>query len=206
MTPRDVAHLMRQLGGRIALAIGRAELRLVDDAAALQRLQIEALPGEVRDQVERVQSYGFTGVPKPGADVVILAVGGNRDHPLAIAVDDRRYRLRGLRAGEVAIYDDLGQCVHLTRDGIVVKGAGKPIVIQDTPSLTVAATAQIVFDTPVVRFTGRFEVQNTSGAAQAVTVAGTLNATTDVIGGGISLKGHRHSGVQAGPANTGFPV
>jgi phage baseplate assembly protein gpV len=39
-----------------------------------------------------------------------------------------------------------------------------------------------------------------------VTVTGTLTASTDVIGGGKSLKSHKHSGVQAGGAQTGAPV
>ncbi|CCA91310.1 phage baseplate assembly protein V [Novosphingobium sp. PP1Y] len=39
-----------------------------------------------------------------------------------------------------------------------------------------------------------------------VTVNGTLSASTDVVGAGISLKGHKHGGVQAGGAQTGAPV
>ena len=39
-----------------------------------------------------------------------------------------------------------------------------------------------------------------------INVSGTVTATTDVIGGGKSLKGHKHSGVQAGGAQTGAPV
>jgi len=39
-----------------------------------------------------------------------------------------------------------------------------------------------------------------------VTVNGTLTATTDVIGGGKSLKTHVHSGVQGGVGNSGPPV
>ena len=39
-----------------------------------------------------------------------------------------------------------------------------------------------------------------------VTVNGTVIATTDVLGGGKSLKGHKHGGVQAGGAQTGAPV
>lgn len=38
-----------------------------------------------------------------------------------------------------------------------------------------------------------------------VTINGTLTATTDVVGGGISLKNHTHSGVTAGSGNTGKP-
>lgn len=39
-----------------------------------------------------------------------------------------------------------------------------------------------------------------------VTVNGTATATNDIIGGGKSLKDHKHSGVQAGAAQTGSPV
>ncbi len=38
-----------------------------------------------------------------------------------------------------------------------------------------------------------------------VKVNGRLTATDDVVGGGISLKGHKHSGVQSGGSQTGAP-
>ena len=38
-----------------------------------------------------------------------------------------------------------------------------------------------------------------------VTVSGTITGNTDVIGGGKSLKGHKHTGVAAGSAVTGAP-
>ena len=39
-----------------------------------------------------------------------------------------------------------------------------------------------------------------------VTVNGTVTASIDVLGGGKSLKSHKHGGVQAGSAQTGAPV
>ncbi|WP_460986682.1 phage baseplate assembly protein V [Sphingobium sp. TomTYG75] len=39
-----------------------------------------------------------------------------------------------------------------------------------------------------------------------VTISGTATATEDVVGGGKSLKSHKHGGVQAGGAQTGAPV
>jgi phage baseplate assembly protein V len=39
-----------------------------------------------------------------------------------------------------------------------------------------------------------------------MTITGKAEASDDVIGGGISLKNHKHSGVQAGAAQTGAPV
>jgi len=39
-----------------------------------------------------------------------------------------------------------------------------------------------------------------------VQISGTATAATDVVGGGKSLKGHKHGGVQAGGAQTGAPA
>lgn len=39
-----------------------------------------------------------------------------------------------------------------------------------------------------------------------VTVNGTVTASTDVVAGGVSLKDHKHGGVQGGAAQTGGPV
>ncbi len=38
-----------------------------------------------------------------------------------------------------------------------------------------------------------------------INVTGTVTATTDVVGGGISLNSHTHSGVQSGGSSTGGP-
>ena len=40
-----------------------------------------------------------------------------------------------MRGGEVAVHDDLGQKVHLTRDGIVIDGAGLPVLFTNTPNI-----------------------------------------------------------------------
>ncbi len=63
-----------------------------------------------------IQHYGFASSPKAGAELVVIVEG---NVITAIGSDDRRYRL-ALVEGEAALYDDLGQKVHLTRKGIVV--------------------------------------------------------------------------------------
>jgi phage gp45-like len=40
---------------------------------------------------------------------------------VVISIEDRRYRLTGLAEGEVALYDDLGQVVHLRRGGLFLE-------------------------------------------------------------------------------------
>jgi len=130
---------IRRLAGRLRLVVARAVLGLVNDAAKLQAVQVTLQEGVVRDQVERFQQYGLTGVPLSGAEGIALAVGGSTDHTVVIAVDDRRYRLKGLQTGEVALYDDIGHKVYLTRDGIVIDGAGQLVKMQNLTKLRVEA-------------------------------------------------------------------
>jgi phage baseplate assembly protein V len=105
---------------RIQAMVARAIVARVDDAPQWQEVQIELLEGETLDAVEHVQPYGLAAHPKPGAEAIVVALGGVRSAGIVIACGDRRYRLKGLQEGEVALYDDLEQRVHLTRDGIVI--------------------------------------------------------------------------------------
>ena len=86
--------------------VSRAVLVLIDDETTLQQLQARILGEELLDELERFQQYGFTSVPHPGAEAITLSVGGHRSHTVVINVDDRRYRLKGLEGGEVALYTD----------------------------------------------------------------------------------------------------
>ena len=142
-----ITRLLGPLKRRVMLTIGRAVLTLIDDAGGIQRVQLTALEGETLDRVERFMEYGFTSHPHPGAEAVLAAVAGDRAHGLIVAVEDRRYRLAGLAGGEVALHDDLGQRIHLTRSGIVI----------DTPgNLTVAAGGDIA-----ITAAGRIEIAAT---------------------------------------------
>lgn len=128
MVSRVVAKLMAPLQRRVMLMVGRAVIRAVADGTKMQEVQLSGLAGEVLASVERFQEYGFTSHPHPGAEAAVVFVGGDRSHGLVVAVDDRRYRLVALNQGEVALYDDLGQVVHLKRNGIRMKGSNIHLV------------------------------------------------------------------------------
>lgn len=116
--------ILAPLKRRVMLMIGRALLTLANDAPAMQELQLALFQGETVGRAERFQNYGVTSVPHPGAEAAVVFVGGNRDHPLVLACDDRRYRIKGLANGEVAIYtdEDHGEAGHrivLRRGGVI---------------------------------------------------------------------------------------
>jgi phage baseplate assembly protein V len=121
---RTMNKLLDPVRRRVAQLINRAVLQVVNDAGGLQELQVQALADEVLDRIERFQEYGLTSVPLPGAESLLLSVGGSRSNAVIIAVDDRRYRLQGLAEGEVALYsiddqDPAGHRIVLKRGGII---------------------------------------------------------------------------------------
>jgi phage baseplate assembly protein V len=124
---------IKALGRRVQMMVARGVIGAVNDRLKLQGVQIELLDGEVQDDAERFQNYGFSSVPHAGAEAVAVFAGGLRSHALVIAVDDRRYRLTGLSDGEVAVFDDQGQVVHLKRDQLLLKSPFKVVV--DAPEV-----------------------------------------------------------------------
>lgn len=182
----DVNRLLDPLRRKLANMLGRAVLALVDDTKKMQTVQIQVLSEETREAVERFQNFGFTSVPKAGAECIAVFVGGDRGHPIVVAIDDRRYRLVGLADGEVAMYNEHGDKVHFR--------ANRDIEMTTAANIKATAGGTITLDAPTVAIT------------HDCTVGGTLTATTDVVGGNKHLKTHVHSGVTAGGANTGQPV
>jgi phage baseplate assembly protein V len=167
-----IARLLSPLRRCVDLMVGRGVVQLSDDAQGLQLMQISMLADELRDNVERFQNYGYTARPHPGAEVAFMCVAGSRDHVLVIACDDRRYRLQALEEGEVALYDDLGQKVHLTRTGIVIDAGSQPIHIHSAASVSI--------DTPEVSTTGNVRV-GTAATGSFTTAAGQTVTVTDGI-------------------------
>lgn len=112
---RLIIKVMAPLKRRVFLMIGRAVLNIINDTGGIQVVQVKLLEGEPRDGVERMQNYGFTAVPLPGAEGIIACVTGNRDHGVIIAMDDGRHRLKGLKPGESAMYTHLDKESHKHR-------------------------------------------------------------------------------------------
>ena len=133
---RFVQRAMAPLERRMQNFLARGTVALSNAAAKMQTLQVNLLADETLDGIEHFEPYGLTSRPKPGAEVAALFIDGDRSHGIVIVVADRRYRIKGLEEGEVALYDDQGQCIAIKRDGIVIDCAGKPLAIINCPSFT----------------------------------------------------------------------
>lgn len=141
---RALGKLTAPISRRLRLVVSRAVIGMVNDSLKTQRLQLTLLDGEVQDGVERFAEYGFTSVPHAGAQAVMVCIGGSRSHGIVIATQDGRYRLTGMAEGEVALYDDLGHKVHLTRNGIVIDGAGQQITLTNTPKVRMESDLDVI--------------------------------------------------------------
>jgi len=125
-----VERMIRPLRNRVYTIITRAVLETVRDDEKMQLVKLSLLAGESRSDVERFQNFGVTSHPLPGAEAVAVAVGGNRDHLIVIATDDRRFRIKDLPAGGVAIYsavegeNEAKQIIKVLPDGNIELGKG----------------------------------------------------------------------------------
>ena len=161
--------LIRPLKRRVFLMVSRAVIKIINDAEGIQKLQLVGYDGELHEGVERFQEYGFTSHPKSGAEAVVVAVAGNRGHSLVIALDDRKFRLKSLQPGEMAIYDDLGQKVHLKRDGIYVETPLKLEAIVGS-SARLIAPAGVRLETPNLEVTATPMARRWLKCAMSITV------------------------------------
>ena len=185
--------LIDPLRRRVRLMIGRAVLAAADDSKGIQLVQVKLLDGEVGDGVERMQNYGYTSVPKVGAEGVMVCVSGDRTHGIVVVMDDRRYRLKNLQPGEVALYTDEGDTIVMKRGRKIEVTAGAEVTVR-APVVKVEASTKVTLTTPLVEMT------------QDLSVGGSISVVGDVVADGISLTAHAHGGVTPGGGNTGVPL
>lgn len=146
---------MKSIFGRLERTIqnllARAVVTGLNTASKCQMLQVELMPGEPKENVEHLEPYGFTSAPLTGAEGFALFPDGDRSHGVILMVADRRYRIKGLQAGEVAIYTDEGDSITLRR--------GKNMVLQtdnleaNTKTCAFNATEKITLNSPLVEAT-----------------------------------------------------
>ncbi|MGV8870619.1 MAG: phage baseplate assembly protein V [Janthinobacterium svalbardensis] len=131
----SLRRMVEPLQRKLRMLAGRAVIRLMSDAVTAQ---VEGLADEVRDGAEVFQQYGFRSMPLPGAEGVMLSLGGSRDHTVVLCVNDRRYHATVLASGECVMEDHLGKAVHFKLDG----------------SIEVTAATKVRFDAPLVESNG----------------------------------------------------
>ena len=134
---RAIMKMVEPVSRNVKLIVGRCVLEALDDSTGLQTARVSLLAGEVQE-LERIQNFGFVGHPTPGAEGVCLFVGGNREHGICIALEDRDLR-PNVEAGESMQYGVLGNKIHCKQDGgiLVETPLGAKVEIDATGNIVV---------------------------------------------------------------------
>ncbi|ELY4100554.1 phage baseplate assembly protein V [Cronobacter sakazakii] len=166
----------------------RAVLAALDSSRKCQAAGLKLIAGDTKENVEYIEPYGFTSTAHAGAEAVVLFPSGDRSHGVVISVSDRRYRLKGLRSGEVAVYTDEGDSIVLKR-GRVTEITTSELVVNaeskislNAPQLVVNASSGVSFTTPTITTSGDF-----SAAGEVSDGVGTMSAIRT------TYNGHKHT-------------
>lgn len=180
-----IRRLLAPLVARIRALAVRGVVLLSNDQTRAQTLQVAALAGETLDPVERFGEFGFRSRPPAGAEVLVVCIGGDRTHPIAVATEYREARPRGLAEGDVGLYS---------------ASAGAAVVL-----LTLRANGVLEITAPAgVTIAGNVAVTGN------LTVAGDASATgnvSDAAGSMAEARGYynAHTHTHGGSAGTTSP-
>ncbi|MBS7204215.1 MAG: phage baseplate assembly protein V [Haemophilus parainfluenzae] len=182
----------------------RGVLHLVKSADNIQKVQASGLADETLQDVELMQQFGLTSVPPAGTQVVVLPMGGETTHSIVIATENGSFRVKNLKSGETAVYDESGSTIILKQ--------GRLIEI-DCDILKITATTKVEISSPIVEtdrvFTaqgqingnGGMAIQGGSGASftgNVTQTGGSITTDGDVTASGKSLVSHTHQGDSGG--------
>lgn len=150
----------------------------------IKRFSASGRAGESFTNREYLQHYGYTSRPQPGAEAIIIREG---NHIVMIASDDRRYRI-SIEEGEVALYTDEGDKIHLRRNRIIEIAGGEQVIVT-TKVAEIVATTRCQVTSPEINLGGNRSVLKALIDERLLAL----------------FNSHTHSGVQVGGGSTGTP-
>lgn len=165
---QQIGQMIDNAGNAIRQAF-RGKINLTKSTDKIQKTQVSALAGETLQDVELMQHFGFTSHPPASTEALIIPIGGKTSHSVVVATENGQFRVKSLKTGEVAIYDQSGSSIVLKQ--------GKIIEIN-------CATLNIT--APQININGDISQQ------------GSINNNGDMVASGISLTKHTHGGDSGG--------
>lgn len=181
-TPRHLSNLIR-LGAIAAVDLAAARVRV-----ATGQLTTDWIPWVVH----RAGTTVAWSAPSVGEQVLVLCPEGDPAGAVALC---------GLYSDAIpAPSSSAAQTVLVFHDGAILRydadAHALDAVLPGGGKVNVTADGGITLNGPLT-VNGQTQINGDT------TIQGKATASTDVVGGGISLKGHKHSGVQSGGALTG---
>ena len=196
-----ISRALEEIKRRISLLVAKDLVEAVDDSGDLQKMDVIGLAEERRKSVPRIQEFGFSSLPTPGAVAIALRLEGARSTSVIVATDDPRYRPKNLQPGEAMIYNAFGDYVKLKASG----------------EIEIKASSKVLVTAPQVELTGNLKVDGNIDVEQNATIKGAAAVTGAVTGATVSdatgtmgsvrsnYNPHTHPVTDA-PGTTGTPT
>ncbi|MBE9542504.1 MAG: phage baseplate assembly protein [Proteobacteria bacterium] len=108
--------MMAPMKRKVLLMIGRGIMLAVDDSKKIQLAQGSFFADEIKDQIEVFNHFGFTSNAPAKTECIMVSIGGNREHSIIIASENRELRLKDLPPGASAQYNKNGKYIKLIED------------------------------------------------------------------------------------------
>lgn len=188
---------MRKLYQQFKTLIRQGRLAGLDDSKHTQTAQVELFDGEIVNQVERVQNYGFTSNPSAGG-VYVMNIGGKSNQPVIIVVNDDAARVKLENGNDVAVYHAEGHKILLTQSG-EIRAECTRLIVDAAESVEVNTADAIVnadavmIDAPDTYMTGSLTVDGAVSFGGGGKITGDLDVSGDVKSKGVSLPHHKHT-------------
>lgn len=93
------------------------EVLAIDDTGEAQTITVRTHENVERSGVEVASIHGLATNPGDGSSCVLLAIGGDQAHLIALPLMGIGTRFGGVPKGGVVLYDDAGNHLALTADG-----------------------------------------------------------------------------------------
>lgn len=169
---------------RIMMTIASMKITATDDSGSIHRAQVRGFGPETIDAMPVLQIYGLASHAMVGSDAVAVFASGDRSNGVIIATGNQQFRLRGLKSGEVALYDNSGNVVKL--------GNGGKIEVTCPTEVKVICPGKVRMETPRLEVTGDIIDHCDTQTNTAANMRSIYNT-------------HTHGGVQGGGSNTAVP-
>lgn len=193
----QLKRFMKPLTTRVQTMIVRGVIKLVNDKTKIQQIQASLLAGELKDGIEHYQEYGLSTNPPAGTEALVVFCGGSRNNGVIVATGDRKFRLKELQPGEVALYTDEGDVIKLARNRKIqvstlhLEVSAAESISYNTKTFSVNATQSATFTTPVLNASA-----NISAGGEVNDKTGTMQAMRDI------YNSHTHPGDSGGTTGT----
>ena len=141
----DIKRIVTPMKNAIKGLVSRSIVKSVDDTGEIQSLQLELCSGELKDGVKRYQNYGFSSNPPIESEGVAVLVGASKHDCIAVNVENRKFRFKNMKSGEVVLYTDEGDSIAFKRDHKIMIDASEGGHVQINSS-EVSITGNLTVD------------------------------------------------------------